>query len=325
MKKSLWIIIFLAILVCFYVGWLVKYEQDKGLVPKTEQIRESSPVYQYIKPLILVDNSNVYFPELNPLKNIIAAYISNAKQSGEAEDVSVYYRDMNTGKWTGVNENDLYAPSSMLKVGILMAYLKIAVTDPDVLNEMLLYKPTDDSSQFFKPKQLSAGEYSVRDLLVQMIEQSDNDALTALNNAHPQELVNVFNALNIPYPLVSTPKNFMSPEIYSRMFRTLYNATYLPDIYSEEAFKLLSLTDFNQGIVAGVSTSTTVAHKFGEQTNATNGTVTDRELHDCGIVYYPSHPYFLCVMTKGQDFPILSKIISDISKSVFNYISSKNQ
>jgi len=324
-KKNLWIIIISTIFVCFCIGYLVKYEQDKGLVPKTIQIRENSPAYEYIKPLILVDNSNTSFPELNSLKNTIATYISQAEKSGEAEDISVYYRDMNTGKWTGVNENDLYAPSSMLKVGILMSYLKMAVTDPDVLNEMISYTPKNDSSQFFKPKQLPAGEYSVRDLLVQMIKESDNDALTSLNKAHPQELVDVFNALNIPYPLVSTPKNFMSPEIYSRMFRTLYNATYLPDVYSEEAFKLLSLTDFNQGIVAGVSTSTTVAHKFGEQTDTTNGLITDRELHDCGIVYYPNHPYFLCVMTKGQDFPILSKIISDISKSVFNYVSLQNQ
>jgi len=308
---------------CACIGWFVKYEQDKNLVPRTQQIRDTSPAYQYISPLILVDNSNVSYPELDPLKDIISSHVSQAEQTLGATDVSVYYRDMGTGTWTGVNENDLYAPSSMLKVGVLMAYLKIAVTNPDILNEQLTYTPTDDSGQFFKPNQLPAGDYSVRDLLVQMIEQSDNDALTALNNAHPQELVAVFSALGIAYPSINTPKNFMSPEIYSRMFRALYNATYLPDIYSEEAFKLLSLTSFNQGIVSGVSASTTVAHKFGEQTNIVNGVVTSKELHDCGIVYYPGHPYFLCIMTKGQDFPSLANIIGNISESVFDYVSAQ--
>ena len=324
MKKNHWIIVVSAVLVCFCLGWLVKYEQDKDLVPKTQQIRAGSGDYEFIDPLILIDNSNVSYPELNPLKSIIATHVSQAEKTLGAEDVSVYYRDMTTGKWTGVNENDQYAPSSTLKVGILMAYLKIALTDPNILDETLTYTPTDDSGQFFKPKQLPAGQYTVRDLLIQMIEQSDNDALDALNKAHPQELVNVFNALNIPYPSTSTPTNFMSPVIYSRMFRALYNATYLPDAYSEQAFKLLSSTKFNQGLVSGISASTTVAHKFGEQTDVVNEVVTDRELHDCGIVYYPNHPYFLCVMTKGQDFPTLANIIGNISESVYDYVSSSN-
>ena len=325
MKNKGTAIVCAAIVLCFCLGWFFKYEQDKNLVPQTMQIRNSLPEYQFIRPLILVDNSNVTYPELDDLKKIINAHISQAKQTLKVEDVSVYYRDMVTGKWTGINENDLYAPSSMLKVGILMAYLKAAVTNPDVLNQMLSYAPTDDSGQFFKPNQLSAGKYSVKDLLVQMIEQSDNDAVTALNNANPQELVDVFNTLGIPYPNNNTPKNFMSPEIYSRVFRSLYNATYLPDVYSEEAFKLLTLTSFNQGLVSGVSTSTVVAHKFGEQTNTTaSGAVVDRELHDCGIVYYPDHPYFLCVMTKGQDFPTLANVIGNISESVFDYVTSIN-
>lgn len=324
MKKNLWIIAAVA-LGFLFAGWLIRTEQDKNLVPKTTQIRAGSSDYQFINPLILVDNSNVSYPELNPLKNIIATHVDQAKKNLGAEDVSVYYRDMTSGKWTGVNENDQYAPSSMLKVGVLMAYLKISLTEPDILAEELAYTPHDDSGQFFKPKQLPAGEYTVRDLLIQMIEQSDNDALDALDKARPQELVGVFNALNIPYPSVNTPANFMSPVIYSRMFRTLYNATYLPDVYSEEALKLLSATAFDQGLVSGISASTTVAHKFGEQTDVVGGAVTDRELHDCGIVYYPDHPYFLCIMTKGQDFSSLANIIGNISESVYDYVSTTNQ
>lgn len=294
-------------------------------MPKTTQIRDTSSNYPYISPLILVDNASSTYPALDPLKNSMAAYISKAEQNGEAEDISVYYRDMVKGQWTGVNENDTYAPSSMLKVGILMSYLKIAETDPDVLTEEIKYTPTDDSGQFYKPVQLPAGEYTVRDLLIQMIEQSDNDAVTALNNAHPQELVSVFNALDIPYPSVNTLKDFMSPELYSRMYRALYNATYLPDIESEQALELLMQTNFNQGLLQGIPATTTVAHKFGEQTNTADGAVIDHELHDCGIVYYRNDPYFLCIMTKGQDFQTLSKIIGDISKTVFDYVSSSNR
>jgi beta-lactamase class A len=325
-KKNSWILIICGTILLSAIAAVVGFFCGKASVPKTIQIRDTSDTYQYVRPLILVDNASSTFPELNPLKDTLSSYISQAEKSGKAEDISVYYRDMITGEWTGVNENDSYSPSSMLKVGVLMAYLKIAETDPDILDQEITYTPTDDSGQYFKPMHvLTAGEYTVRDLLIQMIQQSDNDALDALNTAHPQELLSVFNALNIPYPSVNSPTDFMSPELYSRMFRALYNATYLPDVESEQALELLMQTDFTQGLVAGVATSTPVAHKFGEKTNIVNGTVIDHELHDCGIVYYSNDPYFLCVMTKGQDFPTLENIISDISKSVFNYVSSKNQ
>ena len=324
MKKYHGIIILSAVFISFCVGWLSRFEQDKNLVQRTTQVRDNTTPYQFIRPLILVDNSGSNFPQLDPLKTIINSDVSAAEQSKNASDVSVYYRDMITGAWTGVNQNDTYAPSSMLKVGVLMSYLKIAETNPDILSEKLTYTPQDDSGQYYKPKQLPTGEYTVQDLLIQMIQQSDNDALISLVNAEPQGLIDVFSSLSIPYPSIATSSIFISPIDYSRIFRTLYNATYLPDITSEQTLQLLTTTDFNQGLLLGVTPTTVVAHKFGEQTNtAANGTVTDRELHDCGIVYYPNHPYFLCVMTKGQNFPALSKIIGNISKSVFDYVSTK--
>jgi len=142
-------------LCAFALVILLNMSKTKNLVPKNYANKEKiPPAYDYIKPLIAWWTiRNVSFPELNPLKNIISAYISQAEKSGEAEDVSgllsrYEYGKMDRGEW-----KDLYAPSSMLKVGILMAYLKIAVTDPDVLNEMLYTHQQMISGQFFKPKQ----------------------------------------------------------------------------------------------------------------------------------------------------------------------------
>src|SRR6185436_5295057 len=93
-----------------------------------------------------------------------------------------------------------------------------------------------------------------------------------------------------------------TPQNYSHLFRALYNGTYLSHDASEKALELLSRTKFSDGIVAGVPKETTVSHKFGERTLSLN-TSSINELHDCGIVYYPGHPYFLCIMTKGtSDF-----------------------
>ena len=45
------------------------------------------------------------------------------------------------------------------------------------------------------------------------------------------------------------------------------------------------------------------------------------ELHDCGIIYYPNHPYFLCVMTKGADFPVLAGVIREVSQTAWEEVA----
>jgi hypothetical protein len=81
----------------------------------------------------------------------------------------------------------------------------------------------------------------------------------------------------------------------------------------------MSKSSFRSGIVAGVPDGTVVANKFGERFLDTPGTDTPDmfELHDCGIVYAPASSYILCVMTKGTDFKKLSKVISDVSRDVW--------
>ena len=105
------------------------------------------------------------------------------------------------------------------------------------------------------------------------------------------------------------------------LFRS-YNATYLSQEYSEKALKLLTEPDI-PGIRAGVPTTITVAQKFGERSvYDTNNNLTDRELHDCGIVYKPGSPYLLCVMSRGKDFDTMAKNISDLSALVYQNIDN---
>jgi len=47
-----------------------------------------------------------------------------------------------------------------------------------------------------------------------------------------------------------------------------------------------------------------------------------KQLHDCGIIYHPSKPYILCIMTKGEEIEELASVIADISRLVFKGIDS---
>lgn len=90
--------------------------------------------------------------------------------------------------------------------------------------------------------------------------------------------------------------------------------------YSSKALDMLSRSLFQSWLVTGVPQSTIVSHKFGER-NIWDG----KQLHDCGIVYYPSNPYILCVMTRGYDYDTLAYIIQNISKSIYDEVDSQYQ
>jgi len=304
---------------CFHIYYYYYIEDhSKDIV----QIRENSPDNKFINPLILVaDNRKIEFDEYKDLKNKVSDYINKNSKNDSKNSISFYFRDLNGGEWVGVNEDLKYAPSSMLKVAVLIAYSKLADNDPKSLLEKVYYQPTDVSGQNYKPQLLKAGYYTVRELLQQMIVESDNNAMHALDSLHINDILEIYKNLEIP-DFLSEEQDFMSPRYYSRLFRALYNGSYLSHFYSNQVLELLTHTKFDNGIVAGVG-DTVVAHKFGEMTNIADGVLTDRELHDCGVVYYPEKPYFICVMTRGQNFSDLEKSIADISKITFDYIKNK--
>jgi len=309
---------FLALLV-FSIGWALGFSYNSHKSSSDISfIRENSSEYKFINPLLIIDNSNIDFEEYDELQSKIQAKIEDLKKDGLVDEASVYFRDLNTAKWTGVNEDALYEPSSMMKVVTLLAYLHIAQNDPEILTEKLRFEYVSDPGQQYKPsKNLSTGMYTARELLVHMIVDSDNRSMKILNAHRPDKVMEVFKELDLPMGF-SIGHGFMSAVDYSRVFRTLYSSTYLSRSYSEEALKLLSNTNFNLGLIAGMDGEIKVAHKFGEHTFLNNnGVVLRRELHDCGIVYKPSSPYFLCVMTKGEEFKNLEKVIAEISSLVY--------
>jgi beta-lactamase class A len=289
--------------------------------------------YTFINPLLSCDISeDKQFTEYQPIADKFKGYIDQHIANGDAQDISVYFRGLDSGRWSGVNENDVYSPASLLKVPLLIAWLKETDTNPSILNQQITYHQTTDGNavETYKPKQFieDGKTYSVNDLLRYMILYSDNNAAQLLqDNVNQNSLTDVYSDLGIPVSS-SLSEDTITPKVYSYIFRVLYNATYLSKPMSQYALELLAPADFPGGIKGGIPSDVPSAQKFGERTvfnkDTTTGqtTLSFRELHDCGIVYYPHNPYLLCVMTKGQDFTKLSKIISDISGIVYKETAS---
>lgn len=275
-----------------------------------------------INPLIAVDiPENVGKDEYKDLKKKVESSIETLKNDGKIETASVYFKDSLQGDWFGININETYHPASLLKVSTLIAYYKATETDPNLLNKKVLLRLDKDYQEMesikSSKKTFLGQEYSIDELIQYMIKYSDNNAGIFLSSIIDQDFLNeVFTdlGLDIPYERETT----INPKSFAIFFRTLYNSTYLNRKMSEKALELLSSSEFDGGLKSGVSSTTIIAHKFGEYGKLNDkGVLEYRELHDCGMVY-AKNPYLLCVMTRGEDINDMSNGISQISKIIFN-------
>jgi beta-lactamase class A len=299
---------------------------------KARPLRESNistnhSEYQFIDPLIGirgVDNSSKY----DGLKSQVANYITQQAPNGLII-ASVDFRDIDEPGGFILNGTELYTPASLNKVPVMMAYFKLGESDSSILSEKLLYTGETDSNAVEDIKSavhlIPGNSYTIAQLIEHMIRYSDNNAADMLTQ-HLRDTNNllaytsVFGDLGVDPSVLSKYTDNMSVQAYSMFLRALYNATYLNREDSERALRLLSETDFSEGIESGVPNSILVAEKFGEvKMTDSSGVQLGKEINNCGIVYYPDHPYLLCIMTKGEgnDIKGLESVVAGVSRIVY--------
>ena len=310
----------------FMSGTGEKFQNQSGDANmNSNEIREGG--FKLINPLLECEtNSNLEFHELAPFKYKIQNLIDEKIKNEEASHISIYFRDLNNGPWTGINEKENFAPASLLKLPIMIAYFRMAESDPSLLSKIITFdnEKREGLAENIRPKEeIELGKsYTVEDLIRRMIIFSDNSAANLLRvNANRELFYKPYKDLGIIIEDIVGLDDFMSVKTYASFFRILFNASYLSRNFSQKALEILSQSDFKDGLVAGVPEGVTVAHKFGERIFK-DGT-KDIQVHDCGIIYYPSRPYLLCIMTKGKNFNILPKVIAEISRLVYDEVDKQ--
>ncbi len=311
---------FVLLVAVFSLGWYSSRIEAlrEAVNNNAEPVRYKDPDYPLISPLVSVAIPNsTGFPELKTVRGDVQRIIEQAKQKGAAKNVGVYFRMPINAHWFGIDENDKYDPGSLIKVPIMLAYLKEAETSPAILETKMLYNPTiNDPLPNALPAQLAKGTYSASRLLEAMIIDSDNVAKDILaSHLTDKALQDVFDETSSNF--LQDPTGTISPKQYIIILSRIYNATYLDRDYSNYAMDLLTKTTFKSGLAAGVPTGVQVAHKYGERGVYEDNALIGVELHDCGLVYAEAS-YYLCVMTKGTDTSELAEIIKNISAAVYN-------
>ncbi len=261
------------------------------------------------------------------LRNDLMDLIEGQKNEGRLTDAAVYFRDLQNGPVLGINSQDFFIPASLLKLPLMVTYLKKAESDPDLLQKKITITSDMQSlDQNVVPRDgAQVGKtYTREELLNLLISQSDNISWKALltdlrANYSEEDFVGTLSDLGIVDPRKQDDQQYITTQNYASVYRILYNSSYLNMEMSDKALEILSKSEFKDGIVAGVPANVQIAHKFGEQKNG-----EEQQLHDCGIVYYPQNPYIICVMTKGADISDLESVIQKVSKDVYTEVEVRN-
>jgi len=288
-----------------------------------------------IQPILYVEIESKQL--LSPLKSKINDYLDSKKQAGAYTSASVYLKDIQAGVYININPDSLYDPASLMKVPLLMIYLKQAETNPQLLKKSFVFTQQAQNSTvaLIKDKSLVVGKsYTVQELLYHMIVYSDNESFWILYDHFGEDIFKELDKkLTIPanYDIIhysKTDKHFIANvNSMAYYFMVLYNASYLTKTASKYALDILTKSTFKEGIAKGIDPNVLIAHKFGERTlsyyvgNKLENLQT--EFHEFGIVYLKNRPYLLGVMTRGQQSNELQSIVSDISKMVYD--DFKNQ
>ncbi len=286
-----------------------------------------------INPLVEYEiSSSVYTKELRLFREKVQEEIESQQKNGNITQMASYFRSLNDGPWFGVNEDVSFFPASLLKVPIMISFFKQAETNPDILKKEIPYDESykqkfgdANEGSFFKPeKSIEFGKtYTIQELIKYMIIYSDKNAknLLLLNLGDVNNLLSVYTDLGLgTQPELQGEGDIISVHEYSTFLRVLYNASYLSKDYSKQALELLVEAKFPLGLSAEIPKDVKIANKFGEYTNPNNNT---KQLHDCGIIYYPKNPYILCIMTRGNDFGKMADAIASISKIVYQEVNNQ--
>ncbi len=321
------IVFLIGVTVSSFVWYNLNIAKIKDISAKVKPLRQQTNPYLYINPLLGYDLPSEIkeFNEYKPIESQISKKVTAMQLQG-VSSYSVYFRDLSLGRWVGINENSSYAPASMMKVVIMIAYYKKAENDSKILNTKLTYSSSTAEEiaeiPYQSPSGLTVGSgYTIEELIESMIINSDNGAKNALlDNLEKSNLDDVYTDLGLPNP--SKIDNYqISPKQYSLLLRILYNSTYLSRTFSEKSLSIMSKANFSEGLSAGLPGDIKISQKFGQHVDVPSTGLAQTTLSDCGVIYHKSHPYILCVMTKGYDISELTKAISGISEIVWQQVN----
>lgn len=318
------------VLLIFFFGGIYVFALRREQSPSTSQQTKSSSVktplnenaenkYLLLSPAVTANLGKHYIINVVPLREKLVAL-----QNKFSAKTYIYFLYLNNGVWIGLNEKDKFEAASTLKVPLAISVMKSAENGRVELDAAYAVEESELDDKFGELyKKGVGGEYTIRDLLKIMLEQSDNTAMNAVYNSLTRlgisdPLTDIYTALgwkDIEPPAFDEVPNYtdINLKTLANMFLALYNSSYLAPENSQRILSYLANTPFDDKIASGIPESIIISHKvgIGGDTNT---------FSDCGIVYVPNRNYILCAGASGMSEEKTNEFMKESSTLVYNFV-----
>ena len=180
-RKYFWI---LFLCIGFSLGWFVMWvSMSEGESTDRSCLKKYPLISREIDCTTIDETAD----QIEGLQKQTQRIIDEETKNGNIVRGSVFFRDLNSRRWFGINDTITMYPASLIKLPVAIMYYKVAELDASILNHELAV-PTEDANdnQFYQPPKnpLTPGKsYAIRDMIEHMIRYSDNAPFTPLMNA----------------------------------------------------------------------------------------------------------------------------------------------
>jgi beta-lactamase class A len=307
------------LVVAFWAGGL-----EKGVSIDDHRTSECHRTYNLLDQTLDCEKVEDAQTRTENLEKDVNIFIEAAKKEQKINRAAVFYRDLSTRRWFGVNADSEFYPASLAKLPLALTYYKVSDLEPGIFEQPIqlnvVKEYSNEGQRVSVDSPMVIGQaYSVRRMVEDMLVYSDNRPIgPLLGFMRPDVWKKVYSDLGVRKQTDTGEEDWsVTPRAIALIFRSLYNGSYLDLGSSQELLSVMTKARYAGGLVAGVAQNIPVAHKFGEATMLDEGGVKTPVLHDCGIIYKPERPYILCVMTEGKKFEDLESTIAKISSIVY--------
>jgi beta-lactamase class A len=197
----------------------------------------------------------------------------------------------------------------------LVAMKKVEKGEWKMGSQLVLFEEDKDSRYGNLYEQPVGTRFTIGELLEALLKESDNTAHRILmRNLSETELDELRDAIGLND--LFNEKQEVSAKEYSRLFRALYNSSFLNRKGSQQVLDWLTQTPFTHMLPSGMPKDTILSHKIGEDD-------VEKNYLDSGIAYLPNRPYLITVMIKGHSQGEAEGIMKKISRAAYGYIEKR--
>lgn len=282
----------------------------KGEVQSASVTSERPEDYPFLSKRIFAEQQSDilinFLPLRQKLRETTAPY---------GDSFGVYFEYLPTGTSIGINEKVDFESASLFKIPMIMAYYRGLEEQGGDKNQTDVIKEQDINKEYGDLWQKGSGyEISLDEAIKRAITQSDNTAIAVIaRNSKQADVLEVYEGLDINLTTSKDNIVLITLKGFSSILKSLFFASIVNKENSQHILDYMSQVEYRDAIVAGVPNDVPVAHKIGE--------IGDRLYMDCGIIYVPSRPYILC-MVSATDGAEAAKRMKEVSSEVYKFVSS---